>query len=158
GGMGLAREVRVRTAGARLSVLAEKGVLPPFGVRGGGGGATNRFFVRRGGDAGEPSPLPGKGGSFPLEPGGVGVMESSGGRGCGDALDRDPALIAADLAEGYVTKAAAESVYGVVFADPAGDAIDPDLTAARRAVLGGAKRRVRLSAAPELETARGRAI
>ena len=39
GGLGLTREVRIQAAGARLSVLAEKAVLPPFGVCGGGAGA-----------------------------------------------------------------------------------------------------------------------
>src|SRR5262250_2644012 len=47
GGLGLTREVRILTSGTQLSVLAEKAVLPPFGVCGGGAGATNRFWVRR---------------------------------------------------------------------------------------------------------------
>jgi len=49
GGLGLTREVRIRASGTRLSVLAERAVLPPFGVCGGGAGATNHFWVRRGG-------------------------------------------------------------------------------------------------------------
>ncbi len=155
GGLGLAREVRVRAAGTRLSVLAEKAVLPPFGVRGGGPGAPNRFRVRRGAQPIEPSSLPGKVSGFPLEPGDVVVMESSGGGGFGDALDRDPALIAADLAEGYVTPAAAEAAYGAVVT---GGAIDARATAARRAALRAARLRIRLSAGPGLETERGRAI
>ena len=65
GGLGLTREVRIRTAGSRLSVLCEKAVLPPFGVCGGASGATNHFWVRRGGRAIEPSPLPGKVSGFP---------------------------------------------------------------------------------------------
>ncbi len=48
GGLGLTREVRILVPSSRLSVLAEKAVLPPFGVCGGGSGATNRFWVRRG--------------------------------------------------------------------------------------------------------------
>ena len=48
GGLGLTREVRVLVPSSRLSVLAEKAVLPPFGVCGGAAGATNRFWVRRG--------------------------------------------------------------------------------------------------------------
>ena len=43
GGLGLVREVRILASGGQLSVLAEKAVLPPFGVCGGGAGATNRF-------------------------------------------------------------------------------------------------------------------
>jgi N-methylhydantoinase B len=155
GGLGLVREVRVRTVGARLSVLAEKAVLPPFGVRGGAAGAPNRFWVRRGEKPIEPSPLPGKVGSFPLEPGDVVVMESSGGGGFGDALDRDPACVAADLAQDYVTPTAAEARYGVVLA---GGRVDVAATAARRAALRAMRLRVRLVAAAGLDTPRGRAI
>jgi N-methylhydantoinase B len=111
--------------------------------------------VRRGGQTIEPSPLPGKVSAFPLEPGDVVVMESSGGGGYGDPLDRDPAAVAADLAEGYVTPAAAEGVYGVVVA---GGAIDAAATSARRKALRAARLRVRLGAGPGLETERGRAL
>ncbi len=45
GGLGLTREVRIQVSGSQLSVLAEKAVLPPFGVSGGAAGATNRFWV-----------------------------------------------------------------------------------------------------------------
>src|SRR5204863_89636 len=40
GGLGLTREVRIQARGTQLSVLAEKSVLPPFGVCGGGAGAA----------------------------------------------------------------------------------------------------------------------
>src|SRR5438552_9751763 len=97
GGLGLTREVRIRAGGTRLSVLAEKSVLPPFGVCGGGAGATNRFWVRRDGQRVEPSPLPGKASRFPLELGDVLLMESSGGGGCGVPLARDPASVVAQV-------------------------------------------------------------
>jgi N-methylhydantoinase B len=155
GGLGLIREVRVLAPGAQLSVLAEKAVLPPFGVCGGGSGATNRFRVRRGGRPLEPSPLPGKVSGFPLEAGDLVVMESSGGGGFGDALERDSQLVAADLAQGYVTPAAAEAIYGVVLRD---GAIAPAATAARRQALSAARVRVRLVAAPDLDAGPGRAI
>src|SRR3989475_376415 len=111
GGLGLTREVRILTSGTQLSVLAEKAVLPPFGVCGGGPGATHRFWVRRDGRRVETSPLPGKVSGFPLEPGDVLLMESSGGGGFGDPLERDPARVAADVGEGYVTAGAAGADY-----------------------------------------------
>src|SRR5712692_452022 len=155
GGLGLTREVLIQTVGTQLSVLAEKCVLPPFGVCGGGAGATNRFWVRRNGQRVESSPLPGKVSGFPLEPGDVLLMESSGGGGFGDPLDRDPSSVVADVLEGYVTPAAAESVYGVVLHEGA-----PDLaaTAVRRAALRAARLRVRVVAGPDLDAGRGRAI
>jgi N-methylhydantoinase B len=112
GGLGLRREVRIRTAGSSLSVLAERAVLPPFGVSGGGAGATNHFWVRRGDRAIEPSPLPGKVGGFPIEPEDVVVMDSSGGGGCDLSRDFDAVV---RPRRGYVT-CGRGSVYGVVLA------------------------------------------
>jgi N-methylhydantoinase B len=155
GGLGLTREVRVLSAGARLSVLAEKAVLPPFGVCGGAAGASNRFRVRRRGAALEPSPLPGKVGSFPLEPDDVVLMETSGGGGFGDPLERDPERVVADVREGYVTAGAAETIYGVVCR---GGAIDVDATRRRRDALRVRRVRARLGAAAGLEGTAGRAI
>ena len=155
GGLGLTREVRIRATGSQLSVLAEKAVLPPFGVCGGAAGAPNRFWVRRNDRAIEPSPLPGKVSGFPLDPDDVLVMESSGGGGFGDPLDRDLSLIGADLAEGYVTAPGAEAIYGVVVT---GGAIDTAATLARRAALRAARPRVRVTAGRGLETPRGRAL
>jgi N-methylhydantoinase B len=155
GGLGLVREVRVLAPGAQLSVLAEKAVLPPFGVCGGGSGATNRFWVRRGNTSLQPSPLPGKVSGFPLQPDDVFIMESSGGGGYGDALARDPALVAADLAEGYVTSVAAEATYGVVLR---AGAIDGNATTVRRQGLRASRIRVPLVAVADLDTDQGRAI
>src|SRR5262249_40716560 len=113
GGLGLTREVRILTSGSQLSVLAEKAVLPPFGVCGGGAGATNRFWVRRNGQRIQPSALPGKISGFPLELGDVLLMESSGGGGFGDPLERDPARVAADVGEGQRPPAPPEADYAV---------------------------------------------
>jgi N-methylhydantoinase B len=159
GGLGLTREVRILTPGAQLSVLAEKAVLPPFGVCGGGAGATNRFWVRRDGRRVQPSPLPGKVSAFPLEPGDVLLMESSGGGGFGDPLERDPSRVVADLGEGYVTPGAAETIYGVVLRDGLRDgAPDAAATEARRAELRTARPRIRLVAGPGLDAGGGRQI
>jgi len=144
GGLGLTRAVRIQAPSTTLSVLAEKAVLPPFGVCGGEAGARNRFWVRRDGEAIAPSPLPGKVGGFPLLPGDLLLMESSGGGGFGDPLERDPALVVADVAEGYVTREAAETAYGIVWS---GGGIDSGTTARRRESLQGARPRVRVNAA-----------
>ena len=155
GGLGLTRAVRINASATKLSVLAEKAVLPPFGVCGGYPGARNRFWVRRGNDPIAPSPLPGKVSGFPLEPGDVLLMESSGGGGFGDPLERDPAAVAADVAEGYVTRAAATDVYGVVWR---GEVIDEATTTARRAEMRKARLRVRLTVATDLDVTAGRAM
>ncbi|HUM14728.1 MAG TPA: hydantoinase B/oxoprolinase family protein [Candidatus Nitrosotalea sp.] len=155
GGLGLTREVRVLVDGSRLSVLAEKAVLPPFGVCGGAAGATNRFWVRRAGRPIQPSPLPGKVGGFPLTRDDIVLMESSGGGGFGDPLERDPARVAADLAEGYVTRDAAAREYGVVWRD---GAVDEIATRTRREALRAARPRVRLHPVTDLDADRGRLV
>ncbi len=156
GGLGLSRELSASLGRrARFSVLSEKTILPPYGVCGGAAGAPNRFFVIRDGRAIEPSPLPGKVSGFLLSPGDVVVMDSSGGGGYGDPLARDPAAVAADVAEGYVSRAAAEAAYGVVMA---GSGVDADATERRRADLRRAQTRVRLFAAPGFDTGPGRGV
>jgi N-methylhydantoinase B len=155
GGLGLTREVRIQASGTQLSVLAEKAVLPPFGVCGGAAGATNRFWVRRNNHPVQPSRLPGKVSGFPLERGDVLLMESSGGGGFGDPLERDPARVAADVSEGYVTPAAAHATYGVVLHD---GAPDPAATAARRAELRAERPRARVRSIAGLDVPRGREV
>ena len=52
-----------------------------------------------------------------LEPGDAYILRSGGGGGYGSPLDREPETVERDVRQGYVTKAAAEKLYGVVFHD-----------------------------------------
>ncbi len=113
GGLGMRREIKVLSDTASLSVLSDKNVIPPFGVAGGGSGAPNRFTVIRDGAVIEPSPMPGKVAGFEMRAGDVVRMESSGGGGYGDPLERDPACVATDVVRGYIVAADAETRYGV---------------------------------------------
>jgi N-methylhydantoinase B len=63
--------------------------------------------------------------NIPLPAGSRIVMETAGGGGWGDPLQRDPARVALDVRRGYVSPAAARNRYGVVL-DPQGA---PDLAA-----------------------------
>ena len=155
GGCGLTRAVRILAPSTKLSVLAEKAVLPPFGVCGGDAGARNRFWLARDGAEIAPSALPGKVSAFPIAAGDVLMMESSGGGGFGDPLERDLTMVAADVAEGYVTRGAAERMYGVVWR---AGAIDAQASAARRKELHAARPRVRVHTTHDLPSGIGRAI
>ena len=42
------------------------------------------------------------------------MMQSGGGGGFGDPMERDPELVAEDVREGYVSSAVALNIYGVV--------------------------------------------
>jgi N-methylhydantoinase B len=125
GGLGLRREIRILTEEASLSVLSDKNIIPPFGVLGGFSGAPNRFTVIRKGESISPSQFPGKVTRFPLERGDLVVMESSGGGGYGDPLERDPERIEKDLGEGVITREKAETRYGVIFK---GNGVDSEKT------------------------------
>ena len=81
-------------------------------MNGGASGAPNRFAVRRGDSVLQPSGFPGKVANFPLRRGDVVLMHSSGGGGFGEPTTRDPAALADDLADGYVT-AAGRAAYDI---------------------------------------------
>ncbi|MFQ5828335.1 MAG: hydantoinase B/oxoprolinase family protein [Candidatus Methylomirabilia bacterium] len=155
GGLGLRHEVRLLAPRAQLSVLAEKAHLPPYGVCGGRSGAPNRFTVIRNGRELQPSAVPGKVSGFPLQEGDIVAMQSSGGGGYGDPLERDPALVARDLADGLISPAKAEAVYGVVLR---GGVVDQAATKTRREQLGLATPAIRLRSEKGLEYKEGHRV
>lgn len=79
--------------------------------------------------------------SVPITAGDVFVQWIAGGGGYGDPLLRDPARVAADVADGYVCASTAASTYGVVLT-PSG--VDAQATAGARAEI----RRRRLGGEP----------
>lgn len=83
---------------------------PARGVRGGGrGGAANQFRI---GPDGARTPLPGCA-QVMLREGERILAISCGGGGYGEPMQRDPALVARDVAAGWISPARAEAVYGV---------------------------------------------
>lgn len=106
---------------------------PPRGVRGGHDGQPTNVWKR---DArGEQIEVP-LVGAIELAPGERIVSVSSSGGGYGDPLERDPALVLADVLEGWISRERALEVYGVVLGDDA--SVDERATAKRRA--GGPQR------------------
>src|SRR5204863_2841196 len=86
----------------------------PWGRVGAEPGASGQTLV----DPGEPNArLIGKIDVLKLEPGTTVRILSPGGGGYGDPLDRDPAAVAKDVADGLVTADAALGAYGVVLAN-----------------------------------------
>lgn len=122
GGLGLRRDVRLLEGEAFLSVLSDRNVIPPYGVRQGLGGAPNRFTVIRNEEEIEPSSLPGKVTGFKVNARDVVVMRTAGGGGLGDPLEREEESVANDVRSGYVSVHDARNVYGVVIADRGLDA------------------------------------
>ncbi|MCC3377818.1 methylhydantoinase, partial [Cohnella sp. REN36] len=56
-------------------------------------------------------------GGIHFQPGESFVFESTGGGGWGDALTRDPELVARDVRDDIVSREKAASLYGVVLTD-----------------------------------------
>jgi len=162
GGLGLRNEIRVLEDGAQFSVISDKNVIPPYGVDGGRNGAGNRFTVLRNGAVLEPSPVPGKVSGFALLRGDVVRVETSGGGGWGDPLERDLERIVRDVGLGYLSVEQARRRYGAdIRADgslgPGSEELRAELRAARVTVSAEAANedrfdgpRRRLTAAPAL--------
>jgi N-methylhydantoinase B len=134
GGLGVRREYRLGSD-AGMTVTADRVLYtPPWGVFGGQPGKTNITVVRRN-DGREERWR--KISNLPLAKGEVVSFQGGGGGGYGNPLDRDPALVAADVANGYVSLEAARSDYGVSL-DPDTLAVDRSATTALRKKLGKA--------------------
>lgn len=130
GGCGITRDIRVLEPNAILSVLSDRNIIPPYGVAGACAGAGNKFVVIRQGEQVQASPIPGKVAAFPLLYGDIVRMQTAGGGGWGDPSQREPASVAADVAQGFTSLEVARERYGVVL-DGKG-AIDERATARRR--------------------------
>jgi N-methylhydantoinase B len=129
GGVGMVRKIRLLGEEAQYSVLSDRGVIPPWGVLNAGSGLPYHLSIERNGEVQEFA-TPGKVTGHPIRRDDVIVMRSSGGGGYGDALRRDPARVAADVARGIVTRQAAQHWYGVVF--DGSDGVDAAATATLR--------------------------
>jgi len=139
GGLAMRREIRLVGPEAAYSVLSDGAVVPAFGVLGGYAGIPVASHVVRQGHVLH-FPTPGKVSGFRMVEGDVLVLQSAGGGGYGDPLERPAERVVEDVREGYVTREQARDVYGVVV----GDALALDVAATRRARVRLAARRMRL--------------
>ena len=113
GGLGHRRAVRLLSATGNYSCLADRAIVPPFGLQGGASGVPNDYYIVREGKTVR-FDTPGKVGAFPMRAGDTLVMETAGGGGFGDPLERSAAAVRQDVRLGYVSRAAAQQDYGVV--------------------------------------------
>jgi N-methylhydantoinase B len=135
GGCGIVRDIRILEDNTSLSVLTDKAIIPPYGVGGAHAGKGNSFRVFRNNAVVETSPIPGKIAGFRLNAGDLVRMETSGGGGYGNPLQRAPEFVARDVALGYTDRATADHHYGVVVGNDG--TIDETATARQRAALTG---------------------
>jgi N-methylhydantoinase B len=114
GGLGAIYEIEALAAdGADAFLLGERGRHAPFGVNGGARAALNRFSWQT--DKGEKSPpMASKVTDVKVASGCRVRLETPGGGGWGDPLDRDPGRVARDVRFGYISRQAAGEDYRVV--------------------------------------------
>ena len=98
GGLGLVREWRVDCPAAVFTANAERFRFAPYGLAGGGPGATGRLTLVR---DGAETALGSKVGNLRLQQGDVIRLETSGGGGFGDPAARDADATAQDATQGY---------------------------------------------------------
>jgi N-methylhydantoinase B len=108
GGCGIRKDVKVMADGAMLTLLGDRHVVAPYGVFGGSPGAVGQSIVISNGA----TRSYGSKEVVMLSDGDVVSLRTSGAGGYGNPSERDPAAIAADIADGYVTASAARAVYG----------------------------------------------
>jgi N-methylhydantoinase B len=122
GGLGYEKFIRMRADGYFMSI-ADRSILSCWGVNGGRAGRPFRITIDPGG-GGERDVDALADGEF-VPAGTLIRIQTTGGGGWGDPLDRDPASVARDVRWGKVSPAAAAADYGVVIAGPAGEPV-PD--------------------------------
>jgi N-methylhydantoinase B len=111
GGFGVHYEVELLRGEARASFVMDHGRFGPPGVLGGKDGAPNVVKIHRGGETTIPEHLS-KDQGLRIRAGDRVEVMTPGGGGYGDPAQRDPSLVARDVARGYYTAAEAEQFWG----------------------------------------------
>jgi len=110
GGLGL--EIVVRSENDMfLNTQCQRTVMPPWGILGGGNGKPNDAYIVGLDGAQRKAAAVNR---HPIKAGERIVMKAGGGGGWGDPLKRDPALVASDVRQGYISAARARDDYKVV--------------------------------------------
>jgi N-methylhydantoinase B len=113
GGLGYLKEIRVLSNATFLSI-ADRSILAPWGLKGGKAGAPFKVTIDPGGP--RERVLPGLADGVEVKAGEVVRIETTGGGGWGDPLEREPAMVALDVSQRKVSTRSTEADYGVVLA------------------------------------------
>ncbi len=111
GGLGIVRQY-INLADARFSIRSAKHIIPANGLNGGGKGRPGDIWINPETDAAKQ--LPTRYADYPLKVSDRFRLESPGGGGFGNPLNREPEAVLRDVIEGYVSAEHARSDYGVV--------------------------------------------
>jgi N-methylhydantoinase B/oxoprolinase/acetone carboxylase alpha subunit len=114
GGLALIKEYQPTAPGCRLLLWLERTVTPGWGVAGGQAGRTARCIVD---PDGAREVMLKKANHLPIPPGTTVRCFTAGGGGYGPPWKRDIQRVLDDLSDGYITRDAAASTYGLRFQD-----------------------------------------
>jgi len=128
GGLGLRRSYRFIDHEPVVTILADTAKFTPRGMAGGLEGRGSHFTYDP--DGSHATPITSKN-TFTSKPDGIFIVETPGGGGYGNALDREPESVLRDARNGKISLARAESVYGVII-DPIIWAVNVERTRALR--------------------------
>jgi N-methylhydantoinase B len=131
GGLGVRREY-LNLADARFSIRSMKHIIPPHGMEGGRDGRAGDIWINP--DTEHAKRLPTRFADYPLKEGDIFRLDTPGGGGYGDPLERPAESVLADVREGFVSPEVAERGYGVMLKREGSDfVVDAAATRARRA-------------------------
>jgi N-methylhydantoinase B len=128
GGLGYRKEIRPTRDAYFLSV-ADRSILSCWGLKGGKAGKPFRVTVDPGGP--DERILEGLVDDEPVPAGTLVRIDTTGGGGWGDPLDREPDLVALDVTQGKVSPSSAHDDYGVVLSATGDGSFAPDLAQTR---------------------------
>jgi N-methylhydantoinase B len=111
GGLGFVREYELLDHDARFSLRSTKHTVAPKGIDGGSDGKTGHCTLNPG--TAQARVIPSRYSDHTLHPGDVVSLETPGGGGLGNPLERDSAMVLNDVRNGYVTVKRAREVYRV---------------------------------------------
>jgi N-methylhydantoinase B len=109
GGLGVVREIEFLDATGALSTQFDKFKVAPFGLEGGGEGATGKLLLKTNGQR---LSLASKTVNHPLRRGDILSMYTQGGGGFGNPKKRSRERIRQDLREGKITSEGLQRQYG----------------------------------------------
>ncbi|MBI4490547.1 MAG: hydantoinase B/oxoprolinase family protein, partial [Deltaproteobacteria bacterium] len=112
GGLGFVREYEILDQEARFSLRSTKHTVAPKGIEGGFAGKTGRCALNPNSE--KENILPSRYSDLTLHPGDVIRLETPGGGGLGNSLERDALKVLSDVRNGYLSEEKAREIYGVV--------------------------------------------
>ncbi len=129
GGLGAIYEIELLEKEADVFLFGERGRFPPPGIAGGMSAAANHFVYQQANGEHEP-PMASKMVGIHIERGQRLRLETPGGGGYGDPLERDAQQVRRDVMQGLVSPEKALEAYGVIVSEDG--ALDEAATMAKR--------------------------